>query len=94
METHDNLLNYNDHNQTNGFVDYLAFNTFLTLILQPTKITSHSNTLTDIIFSKILQNLMAIISDHQPELAIIPNMFDYISANKSNIYEKDWLKFN
>ena len=37
---------------------------------------------------------MAIISDHQSELAIIPNMSDYISANKSNIYEKDWLKFN
>ena len=40
-----NLLNYNEHNQTNEFLDSLASNSFIPLILQPTRITSHSNTL-------------------------------------------------
>ena len=39
-----NLLNYNEHNQTNEFLDSLASNSFISLILQPTRITSHSTT--------------------------------------------------
>ena len=42
-----NFLNYNEHKQTNEFFDFLAFNSFIPLILKPTKITSHSNTLID-----------------------------------------------
>ena len=34
------------------------------------------------------------ISDHLPKFAIIPNMFGNISGNKSNIYERDWSKFD
>ena len=45
-----NLLNYNEHNQTNKFLDSLASKSFKPLILQPTKITSHSNTLVIIYF--------------------------------------------
>ena len=41
------LTSYNDHNQTEKFLDSLAFNSFLQLALQPAKITSHSNTLID-----------------------------------------------
>ena len=37
--------------------------------------------------------MTATISDHLPQLAIIPNMFGNISGNKSNIYERDWSKF-
>ena len=46
-----NLWNYNEHNRTNESLDYLSSNSFLPLILQPTRITSHSNTLIDKIFS-------------------------------------------
>ena len=35
-----NLLNYNEHNQTNEFLDSLVSNSFIPLILQPTKITT------------------------------------------------------
>ena len=42
-----NLLNDNEHNQTNEFLDFLASNSFISLILQPARITSHSNTLID-----------------------------------------------
>ena len=82
------------------FLDSLASHTFTTLILQPTRITSHSNTLIDNIFSNVIDpdiisgNLTATISDHLPQFAIIPNMFGNIPGNKSNIYEKDCSKFD
>ena len=94
-----NLLNYNEHNQTNEFLDSLAFNSFIPSILQATRITSHSNTPIDNIFSNVTDpdiisgNLTATISDHLPQFSIIPNMFGNISGNKSNIYERDWSKF-
>ena len=93
-------MNYNEHNQTNEFLDSLAPNSFIRLILQPTRITSHSNTLTDNIFSNVTDpgvisgNLTATISDHLPRFSIIPNMFGNIPSNKSNIYERDWSKFD
>ena len=95
-----NLLNYNEQNQTNEFLDSLASNSFIPFTLQPTRITSHSNTLIDNIFSNVLDpdiisgNLTATISDHLPQFAIIPNMFGSILGNKSNIYERDWPKFD
>ena len=46
-----NLLNYNNHNPTNEFLDSLASNSFLPYILQPTKLTSHSKILMDNIFT-------------------------------------------
>ena len=95
-----NLMNYNEHNQTNKFLDSLASNSFIPLILQPTRITSHSNTLIDNIFSSVIDpdiisgNLTATISDHLPQFAIIPNMFGNISGNKCNIYERNWSKLD
>ena len=49
-----NLLNYNEHNQTNELLDSLASNSFTPLILQSTRITSHPNTLIDIYFQMLL----------------------------------------
>ena len=73
-----NLLNYNEHNQTNEVLDSLASNPYIPLILQPTRITSHSNTLIDNIFSNyvidsdiISGNLTATISDHLPQFSLI-----------------------
>ena len=95
-----NLLNDNEHNQTKEFLDSLASNSFIPLILQPIRINSHSNTLIDNIFSNVNDpdiisgNLTASISDHLPQFGIIPNMFGNIKGNKSNIYERDWPKFD
>ena len=93
-------MNYNEHNPTNIFLDSLARNSFIHLpILQPNRITSHSNTPTDNIFSNIIDpdisgNLTPTVSDHLPQFAIIPNMFGNTTSNKSNIYERDWSKFD
>ena len=93
-------MNYNEHNQTNEFLDSLASNSFIPLILQPTRITSHSNNLIDNIFSNVIDpdiisgNLTVTISDHLPQFSIIPNIFGNISGNEYNIYEWDWSKFD
>ena len=73
-----NLLNYNEHNQTNEFSDSLASNSFTPLILQPTRITRDSNTLIDNIFSNVIDPDII----HLPQVAIIPIMFGNISCNK------------
>ena len=68
-------------------------------MLQPTRITSHSNTLIDKVFSNVTDpeiisgNLTATIFDHLPHFAINPSMPDNISGNKS-IYDRQWLKFD
>ena len=95
-----NLLNYSKHNQINEFLDYFASNLFLPLILHPIRITSHSITPIDTIFSNvidpyiILGNLTATVSDHLHQFPIIINMLGNISSNKFNIFERDWLNFD
>ena len=49
-----NLLIYNEQHQTNEFLDSLSSNLFIFLIIKPTRITSHSLTLTDNIFSNVI----------------------------------------
>ena len=67
-----NLLNYTEHQPTNEFLDSLASNSIIPYILQPTRITSHSKTLTDNVFSNVFSfeaisgNITATISDHLP----------------------------
>ena len=40
------------------------------------------------------RNLTATISDYLPQFSIIPHIFGDIPGNKSNIYERDWSKFD
>ena len=73
---------------------------FLLHIVQPTRITSHSNTLIDNIFSNYISedivsaNLRATISDHLPQFLIAPHIFPNVPNRKTNIFERDWSKFN
>ena len=96
---HITLLNYNDHHPTNEFLDSLVSNSLLTYILQPTRLTSHSKTLSDNIFPNVIShqlifgNITATISDHLPQLLFVPNVFSNPSCQKSNIYERDCSSF-
>ena len=89
-----NLLNYNEHNQTNKFFYFLPFNSFISLILQPTRIIIHSYTLIDNIFPNVIDSditpntLTPTVSDYLLKFSIIRNMFSNMSGNKSNIYEE------
>ena len=91
-------MNYNEHNQTTEFLDSLAFNSFISLMLQPTEITSHSNTLINNMFSIVIDpeimsgNLTATLSDHLPQFSSISNMFYNISGNRSKRLVQIWLK--
>ena len=68
-----NLLNYNDHQPKNEFLDSLASNSFIPYILQPIRITSHSKALINNIFSNIIShevifgNITTTISEHGPQ---------------------------
>ena len=69
-------------------------------IVQPGRITSHSKTLIDNIFSNYISqdivsgNITATISDHLPKLLIAPHIFLNVPNGKTNIFERDWSKFN
>jgi hypothetical protein len=73
------LLHYNHHALTQEFVDNLFSQMFFPLITKPTRLTSHSATLLDNIFTnnptrKILNSiLLNDISDHLPVFAYIYN---------------------
>ena len=38
--------------------------------------------------------MAATISDHLPQFAIISDISGNISGNKTNVYERDWSKFD
>ena len=75
-----NLINYNDHQPTNEFLDSLVSNSFIPYILQPTRITSHSKPLTDNIFSNIIShevisgNITVTISDDLCQFLLDPSV--------------------
>ena len=94
-----NLLKYNDHQPANEFLDSLASNYFFPYILHPTRITNHSKTLTDNIFSNFISPdiisgyITATISDHLPQFSFVPNILSNRPTQKSNYHERDWSKF-
>ena len=51
-----NLLKYEQHKETNEFLDSLSFNMFLPYIIQPTRITSHSKSIIGNIFSSYVSH--------------------------------------
>ena len=74
--------------------------TLFYLIFLPTRITSHSRTLIDNIFTSVTLpgsisgNLTATISNHLPQFLIVLNIFSNCPSNKSNIYKRDWSNFD
>ena len=84
-----NLLNYNDHQPTNDFLDSLASNSFIPYVLHPTRITSHSKSLTDNILSNFIShkiksgNITATISDNLPKFSFVSNILSNHSTQKS-----------
>jgi hypothetical protein len=67
-----NLMNHQSHQQTSEFLDVMYSNMLLPLITRPTRITAHTSTLIDNIFTNHLENslfsglLFTDISDHLP----------------------------
>ena len=94
------LMHCNEHKSTNEFLDSLASNSYLPYIIQPSRHTSHSRTIIDNIFSNAISkdtfcgNITATISDHLHQFLVSPNNFANPPSNKSNVFERDWSKFD
>ena len=71
-----NLINYDSHSPTKDFIDLLSANSLYPTISKPTRITSHSATLIDNIFTNNLDRVMVSgilysdLSDHLPVFQI------------------------
>ena len=90
---------YEQHSQTNEFLDSSASSMFLSYIIQPTRVTFTSKTIIDI-FSNIIStniisgNLTAATFDHLPQFLIAAEIVRNSPSSKSNYFERDWSNFN
>ena len=72
-----NLLNYNVHNPTNNFLDFMLSNYLSPHIIHPTRVTDHSAKVIDNILSNntvvesVSGKIMTHISDHFPQFIIL-----------------------
>ena len=72
-----NLLNYESHSDTNDFINTMVSHYLLPYILHPTRVTDHSSTVIDNIFSNITDfdtkggNILCDIGDHFPQILIV-----------------------
>ena len=86
-----NHLNYNDHQPTNDFLESLVSNSFIPYILHPTRITNHSKTLINNIFSNFVSpdiisgNIAATISDHLPQFSFVPTILSNPPTQKCSM---------
>lgn len=85
------------HNSTEAYLDMLYANNFLPIITKPTRLTDHSKTLTDHIYTNApIDNIIPGIglfelSDHLPVFCLIKME---IKRNKERRYYRDYNAFN
>ena len=96
-----NLLNYESNTQTTNFLNDITSNLFVPHITVPTRITSHSQTLIDNIFSNFTEftsfisgNLTTSISDHLPQFLLLPNIKDHSIPRSHNLHKRNMKLFN
>ena len=93
------LLKYDSQTSSSDFYDVLSSYGYRPLIMQPTRVTSHSATLIDNIFINDLEtqsfggNITASISDHFPQFSQI-NIFDKPLKKNSIKYGRSFKYFN
>ena len=92
------FLKYHIDTKTEEYLDMLFVNGFLPLITKPTRITDHSRTLIDHIYtnhnpSKIIPGIATFdISDHLPVFCIVDTHIKKI--REENIFFRDYSKFD
>ena len=91
------LLKYESHNCTNDFINSLVSHSFLRYILQPTRVTDHSSTIIDNIFSNITDyetssgKITTPIADHFAQFLIIKKF--HISYKSCSYSTYDYSNF-
>ena len=91
-----NLLKFNEHPQTEEFLDMLYTNNILPIITKPTRLTDHTAILIDHIYTNCLQNFTAgiltvDITDHLPVFCVVRTQPTRNNSNKK--YFRDYSKF-
>ena len=93
------LLKYEKDHNTADFLDQMYSASLVPHITSPTRITSHSRTLIDNIFSTdisenaISGNIVTSISDHLAQFLFLP--IDQLKTNNNkNIYQRNFKSFN
>jgi len=96
-----NLLKSNENNDISSFLDCLGSHLILPQILLPTRVTEHSKTLIDNIYSSVTEgeifsgNLLHTISDHLPQFCIVYSQTPHNNRSKAKtIFYQNWSKFN
>ena len=87
-DLNENLLKYNEHKQTSEYLDMLLSLVFMPIITKPTRITDHTATLIDHIYTNTPEKLLksglclADISDHIPVFCTMANTLPTSQMNQ------------
>ena len=93
-----NLLNYESHSETNEFINSMVSHYLLPHILQPTRVTDHSATIIDDIFtnrtefSTVNGNILNQLADHFSQFLVIKKLL--IPHNDAACYQYDYSNFD
>ena len=91
------LLQYESHSSTDDFLNTMISNSFLPYILQPTRVTDHSSTVIDNIFSNITDfvtssgNITSLVADHFAQFLIIKKC--HVSYKSCSYLVNDYSNF-
>ena len=87
------LLQYESHNNINEFLNTIISHSFLPHILQPTRVTDHSSTFIDNIFSNITDfktisgNITTLIADHVAQFLLIKKCHVSYKPSSYSVYD-------
>ena len=93
-----NLLNYNSSSPITNYVNFLFSQQFLPYIIHPSRVSAHSSTLIDNIFSNITDNetisgdILRQITDHFPQFLIVKHAG--ITYKNLSYFQHDFSHFN
>ena len=93
-----NLLNYESHTETNDFLNTMTSHYLLPYILQPTKVTDHSATVIDNIFSNntehniLCGSILSGISDYFPQFLVMNKV--NIDYKRCSFAKRDFSNLN
>ena len=94
-----NLINTDTGYNVSDFYDTLSSKLFAPYILQPTRLTKSSKTLTDVFlnsieFNTFSGNLTFQISDHFPQFLILKDFYHKTLINSNQVFEQSYRFFN
>ena len=91
-----NLLSYDSHAPTKNFVSLFLSQHFLPFVVHPTRVSDHSSTIIDNVFSNICNletkrgNILTHIADHFPQFLIVKE--GGIANRSLSFYQHDYSK--